>query len=147
MVELAGDDRAKGAALAALAWDVQPEVAEMERRLTQPGVRVVAALDRDGNVVGVTTARRLDGDRASSDETAVDSRWRGRRVAEALLVEMARLLKDDGVRVLEGETSSQRVDELRFFRRLGFRVTGASFAFGVEGCEEGETLFRTEMPL
>lgn len=147
MVELTGDERAKGAALSALAWDVPPEVAEMERRLTQPGVRVVAALDRDGNVVGVTTARRLEGDRASSDETAVDARWRGRRVAEALLVEMARLLKDDGVRVLEGETSSQRVGELRFFRRLGFRVTGAWFAFGVEGYEEGETLFRTEMPL
>ena len=147
VVELTGNDRKRAAEVAALAWDVAPAPGVMEARLTQPNVRVVAALDREGRVIGATTARRLTGARAVSDETAVKIAWRGQRVAETLMLEMVRLLREDGVQVLEGETSSQRIGELRFFRRIGFRVTGASFAFGVEGYAEGETLFRTEMPL
>lgn len=147
VVELPPERKHEAAPLAALAWDVPPAEGVLEARLSRPEVRVVAAIDGEGAIVGVTTARRLAGDRAVSDETVVDERFRGRRIAEAMLLEMARLLREDGVRVLEGETSSERVGELRFFRRLGFRVTGATFAFGVEGYTDGEALFRTEMPL
>ena len=147
IVELPPERRVEAAALAALAWDVRPGPGVMEERLSRSDARVIAAIDDRDRIVGVATARRLSGDRAVSDETAVHPRWRGCGIAEAMFRELTRILRADGVRVLEGETSSERVRELRFFQRFGFRVTGATFAFGVEGYTDGTALFRTEAPL
>lgn len=139
--------RLEAAPLAALAWDVAPAPGVLEARLVAPNVCVMAALDRSGEIVGVATARVLGDGRAVSDETAVVAAWRGRGIAAALLEALVVRLRAIGVRVLEGETSGERLGELAFFRRQGFRVTGAWFAFGVEGYAEGETIFRTEKRL
>ena len=91
--------------------------------------------------------RVLGEGRAVSDETAVVEAWRGRGIAAELHRALVERLRAIGVRVLEGETSAERIAELAFFRRQGFRVTGAWFAFGVEGYADGETIFRTEKRL
>lgn len=133
--------------MAALAWDVAPAPGVLEARLSEGNVRVIAALDRAGRVVGVATARILAGGRAVSEETAVAAAWRGRGIGAALLDALVAHLRAIGLRVVEGETSGGKLGELAFFRHHGFRVTGAWFAFGVEGYAEGETIFRTEKRL
>lgn len=147
IVELPESRRIEAAPVAALAWDVAPAPGVLEARLSGANVRVNAALDRGGHVVGVATARILAGGRAVSDETAVVAAWRGRGIASALLDALVERLRGAGVRVLEGETSGARLGELAFFRQHGFRVTGAWFAFGVEGYAEGEMILRTEKRL
>jgi len=143
VVELPRARRVDAAALAAEAWDLPPAPGVLEARLAAPNALVIAAIDREGQIGGVATARILSDGRAVSDETVVHASWRGRRVAAAMIQALADRLRSRGIRVLEGESSSQKLPELAFFQRQGFRVIGEWVANGVEGYADGERIFRT----
>jgi ribosomal protein S18 acetylase RimI-like enzyme len=87
--------------------------------------------ERDGDVVGFLQLLRPDAASAVIDLIGVDEGARGAGLGEAMIALGATLLP--GAATMTVHTQSANVRAVRFYERLGFSFTGATYCLHAHG--------------
>lgn len=86
-----------------------------------PNVFFVAEIN--GLVVGSIAFQRLSHDNVEMNRLSVDSNFRGLGIGRKLVDVLAREAKNNGYKIMSGNTSEFSVAPMKLFRRTGFRFT------------------------
>src|SRR3954468_23007762 len=120
--------------LSQLGYDTAPD--DVPRRIAgveADGGVVFAALDDDGQVVGVASATthatlHVDGGVAYITALVTDEKSRGQGVGRALVESIERWARGRGAARLSVTSAEHRADAHQFYPKLGFPYTGRRFS-------------------
>ena len=102
---------------------VMPSREHVERILSSEGIRLLAAADEEGAIVGMLTLALVDiptGRKAWIEDVVVDGVCRGYGVGAQLVVKAVSLAGDEGARVVYLTSNPSREAAHALYRKCGF---------------------------